>query len=101
MLNQQTIESLGDELYEALRSGQSLPPLTDRENDIQIEDAYHISQRMVSLRVELDGEKIIGKKSVLQASQCRKCSMCFSRISVFLPMQWSIRTLRILPLKVI
>lgn len=62
MLEQQKIEALGDELYEALRSCRSLPPLTDRESGIQIEDAYHISQRMLSRRVELDGEKITGKK---------------------------------------
>lgn len=61
-MDQQTIEALGDELYAALRSGKSVAPLTDRESDIQIEDAYHISQRMISRRVELDGEKIVGKK---------------------------------------
>ena len=62
MMDQEKIDSLGDELYEALRSSCSVAPLTDRESDIQIEDAYHISQRMVSRRVELDGEKIVGKK---------------------------------------
>lgn len=62
MMDQTRIDRLGDELYEALRATRSIAPLTDRESDIQIEDAYHISQRMVSRRVELDGEKIVGKK---------------------------------------
>ncbi len=61
-MDQATIEALGDELYQALRSCTTLPPLTTREPDITIEDAYHISQRMVRRRVETDGERIIGKK---------------------------------------
>lgn len=61
-MDQKTIDRLGDELYQALRTARSIVPLTDRESSIQIEDAYHISQRMVSRRLELDGEKIVGKK---------------------------------------
>jgi 2-oxopent-4-enoate/cis-2-oxohex-4-enoate hydratase len=62
MMEQDRINQLGDELYEALRTRATVAPLTDREHDISIEDAYHISQRMLSRRVELDGEKVIGKK---------------------------------------
>ncbi len=62
MMDQEKIDSLGDELYEALRTGRSVAPLTDRKSDIQIEDAYLVSQRMLSRRVELDGEKVVGKK---------------------------------------
>ena len=58
-MDQQRIDSLGDELYAALREQRMLPPLTDREPGITITDAYHISQRMVSLRVERDGERIV------------------------------------------
>ena len=56
------IEALGDELYTALRSQSTISPLTERESDITIEDAYHISLRMVNRRVDTDGEKIVGKK---------------------------------------
>lgn len=56
------INQLGDELYNALRAQQTLAPLTEREPGITIDDAYHISLRLVSRRVENDGEKIIGKK---------------------------------------
>ncbi|MGI9295328.1 MAG: fumarylacetoacetate hydrolase family protein [Pseudomonadales bacterium] len=56
------INQLGDELYKALRTQQTLAPLTEREPDITIDDAYHISLHMVSRRVEDDGEKVIGKK---------------------------------------
>ena len=62
MMEQTLTQALGDELYKALRDGKTVAPLTDRESDITIEDAYHISLRMVNQRVELDGEKIIGKK---------------------------------------
>ena len=56
------VEALGDELYRALRECRTLDPLTEREPAITIEDAYHVSQRMVGLRVERDGERIVGKK---------------------------------------
>jgi 2-oxopent-4-enoate/cis-2-oxohex-4-enoate hydratase len=61
-MEQERINALGDELYEALRSQSTLAPFTDREADITIDDAYYISLRMVSRRIEIDGEKIIGKK---------------------------------------
>lgn len=54
-------EKLGDELYQALITQSTLTPFTEREADITIDDAYYISLRMVSRRVEA-GEKIIGKK---------------------------------------
>ncbi len=61
-MNPEDIARYGDELYDALRSGSTLTPLTDRSSDIGIEDAYRISLHMVTKRVELDGENIIGKK---------------------------------------
>jgi len=61
MMDPQKIEQLGDELYDALCSQTTLAPLIEREPDISIADAYHISQRMVQRRVAA-GEKIVGKK---------------------------------------
>lgn len=55
------IEALGDELYEALRGQYTLAPLTEREPGITIDDAYHISLRMLQRRVA-DGEVVTGKK---------------------------------------
>ena len=55
------IDQLGDELYDALVAQRTLPPLTDRFSDISIEDAYFISQRMLSRRLEA-GERVVGKK---------------------------------------
>ncbi len=60
-MDQHTINRLGDELFDALMTQQTLAPLTEREPAITIDDAYHISLRMVSRRVEA-GERIIGKK---------------------------------------
>lgn len=56
------INQLGDELYEALRACRTLQPLTEREADISLEEAYHISLRMVQQRQTRDGEVIVGKK---------------------------------------
>ncbi|MGD8316914.1 MAG: fumarylacetoacetate hydrolase family protein [Myxococcales bacterium] len=56
------IEQLGDELYTALRARRTLPPLTERWPEITIDDAYHVSLRMVRRRIDDDGERIIGKK---------------------------------------
>ena len=61
-MDKQRIKELGDELYAALRSNSTVMPLTEREKDITITDAYHISLRMVEQRVGKDGESIIGKK---------------------------------------
>lgn len=61
MLSENKIHAFGDELYEALRNRSMVSPLTEREPEITIEDAYHVSLRMVERRVD-DGEQIIGKK---------------------------------------
>ena len=60
-MDTQQIQACGDELYEALTGRKTLKPFTERFSDITIEDAYHISLRMIERRVEA-GEKIIGKK---------------------------------------
>jgi 2-oxopent-4-enoate/cis-2-oxohex-4-enoate hydratase len=49
------------ELYRALREGHTLAPLTERWPEISIEDAYHISRRILERRVA-DGQAIVGKK---------------------------------------
>ena len=51
----------GDALYRALREQTTLAPLTDREADITIDDAYYISLRMLENRLA-DGEVVVGKK---------------------------------------
>ncbi|MFA7554624.1 MAG: fumarylacetoacetate hydrolase family protein [Spongiibacteraceae bacterium] len=55
-------QQLGDELYQALRGQYCVQPLTEREAEITIDDAYYISLRMLERRIEDDGEVVIGKK---------------------------------------
>ena len=55
------IDALGDELYTALRSRQTVEPLTNRFPDLSIQQAYRIQQRMIDRRLQ-DGERIVGKK---------------------------------------
>ena len=56
-----TIDRYGDELYQALLSRTPVAPLTEREADISIEDAYRIQLRMVQRRLDA-GETLVGKK---------------------------------------
>ena len=55
------ISGYGDALYEALRLRQTVAPLTDREPDITVEDAYRISQHFLQRRLDA-GERVVGKK---------------------------------------
>ena len=55
------IETLGDELFNAMRTCTVVDPLTSRHPDITIENAYHIQQRMLSNRLQA-GERVVGKK---------------------------------------
>lgn len=55
------VERVGDELYEALISKNARDPLSDQYQDMTIDDAYAIQQRLISRRVD-SGEKIVGKK---------------------------------------
>ena len=55
------IETLGDELYQAMMTQTVVDPLTSRYPDITIENAYHVQQRMVARRVQA-GERVVGKK---------------------------------------
>ncbi len=60
-MEQQQIEQLGDELYQAMSKREMVSPLTSRGFDISLDDAYHISLRMLQRRLDA-GERVIGKK---------------------------------------
>ena len=60
-MNDLQISQAGEELYQALISQRTLPPFTERFDDITIDDAYRISLKMVDCRVQA-GEAIVGKK---------------------------------------
>ncbi|MDE2095433.1 MAG: 2-oxopent-4-enoate hydratase [Burkholderiales bacterium] len=60
-MNPDLITTLGDELYDALKTCRVVDPLTTRHPEITIEDAYRIQQRLNARRIEA-GETIIGKK---------------------------------------
>jgi 2-oxopent-4-enoate/cis-2-oxohex-4-enoate hydratase len=55
------IDTLGDELYEALKACRMVEPLTDRHPELTIEDAYRIQQRLNGRRMAA-GERVVGKK---------------------------------------
>ena len=60
-MKKEQIIQCGDELFDAMRNRQTLRPFTERFEDFTIDDAYHVSLRMVERRVQ-SGERIIGKK---------------------------------------
>src|SRR5262245_35114169 len=55
------IEHYGDELYGALRGKSTISPITAREPELTIDDAYRISRRLLQRRLD-SGETVIGKK---------------------------------------
>jgi 2-oxopent-4-enoate/cis-2-oxohex-4-enoate hydratase len=60
-MNDVLINSLGDELYDAAKDRRAVDPLTSRQPDLTIDDAYRIQQRVNARRIEA-GERIIGRK---------------------------------------
>ncbi len=61
MADEKTLDSLAAALYGALRSGVSIPPLTQAHPDLSIDDAYAASLKFLERRLA-DGETVIGKK---------------------------------------
>lgn len=60
-LDQSLIHRWGDELFEALAAGGTIPNLRDREQGLTIEDAYRVQARMIERRLAT-GETVVGKK---------------------------------------
>lgn len=56
-----TSEKWANKLFNALRNGASIDPVTDHWPGMTIDDAYEVSLALLKLR-EASGEKIIGKK---------------------------------------
>ncbi len=49
------------ELFDALMQRRTLEPLTERNQDLTIEDAYRVQRRLIELRCD-HGSRVIGKK---------------------------------------
>jgi 2-oxopent-4-enoate/cis-2-oxohex-4-enoate hydratase len=54
-------ETIGAELHAALRERRTVPPLSGRDLELGIDDAYAISLEFLRLRLA-DGERVVGKK---------------------------------------
>jgi 2-oxopent-4-enoate/cis-2-oxohex-4-enoate hydratase len=57
-----TIERHGEELYRALRERFTVPPLTEREPGITLDDAYRIQLAIVARKLERERVRHVGKK---------------------------------------
>ena len=62
-MTQPSLQALGDELYTALTSQQTIEPLSTRHPSLTIEDAYAIQQHLLARRIA-QGERVIGKKKI-------------------------------------
>ncbi|HMT92344.1 2-oxopent-4-enoate hydratase [uncultured Thiothrix sp.] len=62
MLQTTQISAYADELYTALRERQMVQPFSERTPEMTVEDAYAVSNLLLDKRIQLDGEKVIGKK---------------------------------------
>lgn len=60
-MEQKRIDGYAAALHRALRDAEAVAPLTDGAPDISIEDAYHISHGLLTLR-QKEGERVVGKK---------------------------------------
>ena len=60
-MNLNTINEIASELFFALKNQETIQPLSERYEEIDINDAYQISRKFLSLRVD-KGETVIGKK---------------------------------------
>jgi len=60
-MSHEKITHYGDALYQALVERKPIVPITDREPDITLADAYRIQLRMIDHRLAA-GETVIGKK---------------------------------------
>jgi 2-oxopent-4-enoate/cis-2-oxohex-4-enoate hydratase len=60
-LSKDRISELGDELFDAWKAAKQLAPLTEREPDITIDDAYQVQLRTIGRRIAA-GERVVGKK---------------------------------------
>lgn len=62
---------LGDELFDSLRSRTPVEPLTTREPEITVEDAYRVQEQVIRRRLAL-GDRIVGKKIGLTSRVVQK-----------------------------
>ena len=90
--------TLGRALYEAMRSEVPIKPLIQSHPDITIEDAYQISRVMLSLRMEQDGETIVGKKIGVTSDAVQKMLGVFQPDFGFLTVPWPMPTTQTFPL---
>lgn len=60
-LSASRITQLGDELFDSFRSRKPVEPLTTREPEITVEDAYRIQEQVIRRRLA-SGDRIVGKK---------------------------------------
>ena len=60
-LSEAAIAQFGDELFESWRTRVPIEPLTERESDLTLEQAYRIQEHVIKRRLAL-GDRIVGKK---------------------------------------
>ncbi|HHN67201.1 MAG TPA: 2-oxopent-4-enoate hydratase [Thermopetrobacter sp.] len=65
-------QTLAEELYRALRDAAPVDPISERHPEMGIDDAYDISGRFLQLRMDNDGERVIGRKIGITAKAVQR-----------------------------
>lgn len=60
-MNDRRIAELAQELFNAMQTRSTVSPITEREQDFSIEDAYKVSLAFLQKRLDT-GERVVGKK---------------------------------------
>ena len=76
------LKELAQELYQAMRNQTVLPPITEREADFTLADAYQVSLNFLQHRLH-DGEQVIGKKIGLTSKVVQDMLGYINRTLVF------------------
>ena len=69
------IQQFGDELFESLRTRLPVEPLTERDPELTLEQAYRIQEYVIGRRLAL-GDRIIGKKIGLTSRVVQRSLGC-------------------------
>ena len=81
-MNLNTINEIASELFLALKNQETIQPLSEKYQEIDINDAYQISRKFLSLR-EDQGERVIGNKIGVTSPVVQECLVSINQILVF------------------
>ena len=77
-MNLNTINDIASELFLALKNQETVQPLSDKYDEIDINDAYQISRKFLSLREDQ------GEKPMTSCTSLERCTAAWLESSPFI-----------------